>query len=610
MRSTKQRTEHKPTDFGSPNYTPFENLAETTSYFDMDSHASTATLITTENDVKEMHPIESSPTHSHWRVPSFYAQLLVLKEDDIVHLTAEKLVEEYETQARILEKIQAPTQPQPQPQSLGKKLRRQRRIMQEAWSMDDLKCELPSVETKEVPSQQRDQLMRPNSPVRHNVQSPMQQSESAITVHSGQQRGMGYFSKFWARIRPSNRSSPLLQCSAAELVQHQSGRPQKPLRTRCNRRRKGQGFIAAPSHGTPTTHNAGDTSAESIIDLSASDPGMTLNYHHQSACSLDRSSSETAVDPQSYGHPGIHHRRKNPTVAHRSTSNVTNSSIQSAQSRPSFSSKRSSRQRTDSAYSQTASSSSQTKVTSQTREAAQCKPPPRKLSIVVVGGGAVGKSAMTLRFLRDQFHDEYDPTIEDSYCKHITVDGQNYILDLTDTSGQFEYRSQWNDAFMRSADGFICVYSVTSLGSFREVVSYRDQIWRAKDSEHVPIMMVGNKCDLEAYSERRVGTNAVARFAERSNALFLEASAKTGQNVNSVFIELVRQIEWQRRRVQDGMDDVSRGSFVRHSQEKETRASIKGFATNIPPPISAPSCSRGQDAQQDVKTGLCGCTIM
>ncbi|KAF9913965.1 Ras GTPase, partial [Lobosporangium transversale] len=72
---------------------------------------------------------------------------------------------------------------------------------------------------------------------------------------------------------------------------------------------------------------------------------------------------------------------------------------------------------------------------------------PQKLSIVVVGDGAVGKSALTLRFLRDQFHDEYDPTIEDSYCKHIEVDGQEYTLDINDTAGQHEYRGHWNDQF-------------------------------------------------------------------------------------------------------------------------------------------------------------------
>lgn len=43
----------------------------------------------------------------------------------------------------------------------------------------------------------------------------------------------------------------------------------------------------------------------------------------------------------------------------------------------------------------------------------------------------------------------YDPTIEDSYCKHIEVDGEEYTLDVIDTAGQHEYRGHWNDQFLR-----------------------------------------------------------------------------------------------------------------------------------------------------------------
>lgn len=44
--------------------------------------------------------------------------------------------------------------------------------------------------------------------------------------------------------------------------------------------------------------------------------------------------------------------------------------------------------------------------------------------IVMLGSGAVGKSALTIRYVSDQFVDNYDPTIEDSYRKMITVKGK------------------------------------------------------------------------------------------------------------------------------------------------------------------------------------------
>eukprot|EP00121_Abeoforma_whisleri_P003625 Awhi_evm1s3259 len=60
--------------------------------------------------------------------------------------------------------------------------------------------------------------------------------------------------------------------------------------------------------------------------------------------------------------------------------------------------------------------------------------------LVIVGGGGVGKSALTIQFIQCQFVDEYDPTIEDSYRKQSVVDGEAAHLDILDTAGQEEYR--------------------------------------------------------------------------------------------------------------------------------------------------------------------------
>ncbi|KAF9118305.1 hypothetical protein BGX30_004660 [Mortierella sp. GBA39] len=205
------------------------------------------------------------------------------------------------------------------------------------------------------------------------------------------------------------------------------------------------------------------------------------------------------------------------------------------------------------------------------------KSPPRKLTILVVGDGAVGKSALTLRFLRDQ----YDPTIEDSYCKHIEVDGQDYTLELTDTAGQTEYRDQWDDHFMRTGDGFICVYSIASMSSFQELVGVRDQIWRAKGSRRVPIVITGNKCDLEDGGERQVHTDVGALFAERSSALFVETSAKTGVNIHEMFTELVREIE--RARVRAGYSYNNLNSNHNHHHN---RTHSKWSKPELPPPTT------------------------
>ena len=121
--------------------------------------------------------------------------------------------------------------------------------------------------------------------------------------------------------------------------------------------------------------------------------------------------------------------------------------------------------------------------------------------LVVVGGGGVGKSALTIQLIQNHFVDEYDPTIEDSYRKQVTIDEEVCLLDILDTAGQEEY-SAMRDQYMRSGQGFLCVYSITNRGSFEEISSFREQILRVKDADRVPMVIVGNKADLEA--ERQV----------------------------------------------------------------------------------------------------------
>lgn len=59
----------------------------------------------------------------------------------------------------------------------------------------------------------------------------------------------------------------------------------------------------------------------------------------------------------------------------------------------------------------------------------------------MLGSGAVGKSALTIRLVTDNFLDEYDPTIEDSYRKQAVIDNTIALLDILDTAGQDEFSS-------------------------------------------------------------------------------------------------------------------------------------------------------------------------
>jgi len=160
--------------------------------------------------------------------------------------------------------------------------------------------------------------------------------------------------------------------------------------------------------------------------------------------------------------------------------------------------------------------------------------------LVVVGGGGVGKSALTIQLIQNHFLDEYDPTIEDSYRKQVTIDDETCLLDILDTAGQEEY-SAMRDQYMRTGQGFLLVYAITSRSSFDEINNFRDQILRVKDKDKVPMLLVGNKCDLE--SERQVTTPEGGNLAAKFGCPFNESSAKQRINVEESFYNLVREIK-------------------------------------------------------------------
>merc|ERR1712087_515001 len=159
--------------------------------------------------------------------------------------------------------------------------------------------------------------------------------------------------------------------------------------------------------------------------------------------------------------------------------------------------------------------------------------------LVIVGGGGVGKSALTIQLIQNHFIDEYDPTIEDSYRKQVTIDEETCLLDILDTAGQEEY-SAMRDQYMRTGQGFLCVYSITNKSSFEEVAAFRDQILRVKDAEQVPMVIIGNKLDLDG--ERTVTTKEGQELAASFSCPFMETSAKARIRVEDAFYELVREI--------------------------------------------------------------------
>ncbi|KFH42751.1 Ras-related protein-like protein [Hapsidospora chrysogenum ATCC 11550] len=167
------------------------------------------------------------------------------------------------------------------------------------------------------------------------------------------------------------------------------------------------------------------------------------------------------------------------------------------------------------------------------------------------------------QFVHNEWIESYDPTIEDSYRTQLQVDCSFRVSSLNvvhslDTAGTEQFGRQMGtpnlyksgytnappvamrDLYMKTGQGFLLVFSITSASSLDELASLRDEIIRIKDDENVPIVIVGNKADLE--DGRAIPRARAFSISQRWAAPYYESSARTRTNVDEVFIDLCRQM--------------------------------------------------------------------
>ncbi|XP_053529128.1 ras-related protein Rap-1b-like [Artibeus jamaicensis] len=97
------------------------------------------------------------------------------------------------------------------------------------------------------------------------------------------------------------------------------------------------------------------------------------------------------------------------------------------------------------------------------------------------------------------------------------------------------------DLYMKNGQGFALVYSRTAQPTFNDLQDLREQILWVKDIDDVPVILVGNKRDLE--EERVVGKAQGQNLARQwNNCAFSESSAISKIKANEIFYDPVRQI--------------------------------------------------------------------
>ncbi|XP_051818796.1 ras-like protein [Antechinus flavipes] len=162
--------------------------------------------------------------------------------------------------------------------------------------------------------------------------------------------------------------------------------------------------------------------------------------------------------------------------------------------------------------------------------------------LAVMGTFCVGKSALTIQFVKNRFLTEYNPTIQDSYCKQIVVAEELCQLDIMDTTG-IEAFCPMRDKSIRWGEGFLLVYAVNDPHSFENVNVIWNRLQIFKGTKPVPVVLVANKVDV---TDRLVDPTRGQEVARRFGVPYVETSAKTGQGVEQAFHELIGEIRRMR----------------------------------------------------------------
>ena len=160
------------------------------------------------------------------------------------------------------------------------------------------------------------------------------------------------------------------------------------------------------------------------------------------------------------------------------------------------------------------------------------------IPMMLLGDGQVGKTSLILRLTGNKFDDALLTTIgKESYLYDTTINNNPIKIKIWDTAGQERFKSM-SVSVIKNVEGLILTYSIINRESFDNLDNWLRQLNDQTDISKIPIIIVGNKLDLE--ESRKVTEEEGKKYAEEHNYHFFETSAKANINVTEAFNDIFK----------------------------------------------------------------------
>ena len=161
------------------------------------------------------------------------------------------------------------------------------------------------------------------------------------------------------------------------------------------------------------------------------------------------------------------------------------------------------------------------------------------IKVCLLGEANVGKTSLLYRYIENKFIDNYKATLGVNLLKkEANIEGYGLItIQIWDLGGQESFKSL-RKLYLEGANGALIIFDMTKSKTFEKLSDWVGDFKEARGEQ--PILLVGNKTDL--IDNIKVNENEASDFANKHGMEFIKTSAKTGENVEVAFLNLIKVI--------------------------------------------------------------------